>query len=170
MEYTVKRSSRRSVSMEVGAGGRIIVRAPMTMSPDEIESFVLKHRKWAEKHIRMVMEREQKHPPATDENKKNMARQVAEIIKPRVEYYAALMGVHPNGIKITGADKRFGSCSSKNSLCFSYRLLEFSPRAIDYVVVHELAHIRHKNHGPAFYAEIAKVMPDYKLREQELKR
>ncbi len=170
MEYTVIRSSRRSISMEIGPGGRIIVRAPRTMAAAEIESFVLRHSKWAEKHIPRVIERERNHPPVTARDKKIMAGQVAEIIEPRVRYYASLMGVEPQGVKITGADKRFGSCSSRNSLCFSYRLLEYSPRAIDYVVVHELAHIRHKNHGPAFYAEIAKVMPDYKLREKELKK
>lgn len=79
------------------------------------------------------------------------------------------MGLTPAGIKITSAEKRFGSCSAKDSLCFSYRLMLYPPDAVDYVVVHELAHIRHKNHGKQFYALIAQVMPDYKERERLLK-
>ena len=85
-------------------------------------------------------------------------------------HYAAIMGVVPTGIKITSAKTRFGSCSSKNSLCFSLYLMAYPDRAIDYVVVHELAHIRQKNHSPAFYAEVAKVMPDYKERVKLLKQ
>ena len=87
----------------------------------------------------------------------------------RVAYYAALMGVEPAGVKITTARKRFGSCSGKNSLCFSCLLMLYPPEAVDCVVVHELAHIRHHDHSPAFYAFIDSVMPDYRRRERLLK-
>ena len=79
------------------------------------------------------------------------------------------MGLTPTGVRITGARRRFGSCSAKNSLCFSWRLMLYPQAAVDYVVVHELAHIAHKNHGPAFYACIAAVLPDYKARIRLLK-
>ena len=84
-------------------------------------------------------------------------------------HYAEWMGVTPTGVKITGAKTRFGSCSAKNSLCFSLYLMAYPDAAVDYVVVHELAHIRHKNHSPAFYAEVARVMPDYRERRKLLK-
>ena len=73
------------------------------------------------------------------------------------------------GITITGARKRFGSCSGKNRLSFSWRLMDYPPAAIDYVVVHELAHIRHHNHSPAFYELVASVLPDYKKRQALLR-
>ena len=79
------------------------------------------------------------------------------------------MGVRPASIKITGARTRFGSCSSKGSICFSWRLMQYPDAAIDYVVVHELAHLRHMNHSAAFYAEIARVMPDFEARRNLLK-
>ena len=79
------------------------------------------------------------------------------------------MGLEPTGVKITSAKKRFGSCSAKNSICYSWRLMLYSKEAIDYVVVHELAHIAHKNHGPQFYALIEKYLPDYKEREKLLR-
>lgn len=80
------------------------------------------------------------------------------------------MGVSPTGIKITSAKKRFGSCSGKNSLCFSFMLMQYPEEAVDYVVVHELAHIRHHNHSRDFYRFIEKYMPDYKEREKLLKK
>ena len=64
---------------------------------------------------------------------------------------------------------RYGSCSSKNSICYSWRLMEKPGAAIDYVVVHELAHLKHKNHGPGFYACVAGVLPDYRERRKLLK-
>ena len=73
------------------------------------------------------------------------------------------------GVKITTAQKRYGSCSGKNSLCFSCFLMRQPEAAIDLVVVHELCHIREKNHGPAFYALLARYLPDYKERKKLLK-
>ena len=92
-----------------------------------------------------------------------------EYLPDRVAYYSGLMGVTPTGITVTGAKKRFGSCSGKNSLCFSWRLMRYPSEAIEAVVVHELAHIRHKNHSTAFYAEVERWLPDYKKRIQLLK-
>ena len=91
------------------------------------------------------------------------------VLPPKVEHYAALMGVRPVGVTITAAKTRFGSCSAKNRLCFSLYLMRYPEDAVDYVVVHELAHIRHHNHSPAFYALVARFMPDYRRREALLR-
>ena len=79
------------------------------------------------------------------------------------------MGVKASYIKITSAKTRFGSCNPQNGICFSWRLMLYDRRAVEYVVVHELAHIKQKNHSAAFYAEINKVMPDYKRRRELLR-
>ena len=86
-----------------------------------------------------------------------------------MEQYASLMGLRPAGISITGARTRFGSCSAKNRICFSWRLMRYPEAAIDYVVVHELAHIRHKDHSPAFYDCIARILPDWRERRALLR-
>ena len=87
----------------------------------------------------------------------------------KVQRYAALMGVQPAGVKISGAKTRWGSCSSKKSLNFSWRLVMAEEDVIDYVVVHELAHIKQMNHSPDFWAIVQNIMPDYKVRRQQLK-
>jgi predicted metal-dependent hydrolase len=87
----------------------------------------------------------------------------------KVAYYASKMGVSPSGVKINGAKTRWGSCSSKQSLNFSWRLMMSEDEAIDYVVVHELAHIKEMNHSQRFWAIVAEVLPDYKKRQSQLK-
>ena len=67
-------------------------------------------------------------------------------------------------MKITSAARRWGSCSAKNSICYSFRVMRLPPALREYIVVHELAHIRVKNHSAAFYAEVGRYLPDYKQR------
>ncbi|MBR7150378.1 MAG: M48 family metallopeptidase, partial [Oscillospiraceae bacterium] len=65
---------------------------------------------------------------------------------------------------------RFGSCSGKNALSFSWRLMQYPMEAVDYVVVHELAHIREHNHSSAFYAIVERYLPDWRERAALLKK
>ncbi len=83
--------------------------------------------------------------------------------------YAARMGVTPEGVRISGAKTRWGSCSGQNRLSFSWRLMMAAEPAVDYVVVHELAHIKEHNHSPRFWAEVERVFPDTHARRQLLK-
>jgi len=87
----------------------------------------------------------------------------------RVAVYASQMNVTPAAIKINNAMKRWGSCSSKKNLNFSWRLIMADDSIIDYVVVHELAHLVEMNHSSRFW-EIARcVLPDYKTEQKKLK-
>ena len=92
------------------------------------------------------------------------------MVLPRlVEKYSELMGLYPSSVKITSARTRFGSCGPNNSICFSWRLMAYPAEVAEYVVVHELAHIKHRNHGDEFYALVEKYLPDYKDRRRLLK-
>ena len=96
-------------------------------------------------------------------------KKARDILPGKVERFGRIMGVSPIGITITGAEKRFGSCSAKNRICFSWRLMAYPEEAIDYVVVHELAHIRHKDHSKRFYAFVEEVLPDWRERRRLLR-
>ena len=169
MTYEIIRSRRRTVALEVTADGRGLVRAPLTMPEEEIRRFVDSHGAWLQKAWDKVAARQAAHPPLTPQEAEALRRRAAAILPGKVAHYAAVMGVTPTSVKITAARTRFGSCSGKNRLCFSLYLIQYPEEAIDYVVVHELAHIRHHDHSAAFYAEVAKVMPDYKERRKLLK-
>lgn len=168
-EYEITRSRRKTLCLKVEADGSVRVLAPMKASKKDIEAFVSKNQDFVLGAQARALARLEKYPPLSQEEKQRLAALAREYIPQRVQFYAKIMGDSPTGVKITMAERRFGSCSGKNSLCFSYRLMRYPKEAIDYVVVHELAHIRHKNHGRDFYKCIAAVMPDYKERQDKLK-
>lgn len=170
-DYVVIYSNRKTLGLEVSAEKGVIVRAPRRASQKEIERFVASHTVWIERAKARAQTRAANRPVFSDDPAEiaRLKKLAKEKIPPRVAYYAALLGVTPQKIGYTKAKTRFGSCSGKNSINFSCYLMLYSDRAIDYVVVHELCHIRHKNHSKAFYEMIAGVMPDYKEREKELK-
>ncbi len=169
MEYTVFYEKRKTLSLKVETDLTITVKAPKGLPSGEIDRFVHAHALWIEKAKTRQLSRAQTENSLTDARMGELRACAKAEIPKRVAYFAKVMGVQPTGIKITSAKTRFGSCSGKNSLCFSWRLMLYPPDAVDYVVVHELAHIREKNHSPAFYAVVASVLPDYKAREQLLK-
>ena len=109
------------------------------------------------------------HPEPDEAGQAELIRRAKIELPPKVQYYAKLMNLYPTGLKITSARTRFGSCSGKNSICFSWRLMDYPESAIDYVVVHELAHIAHKNHGPQFWALVERYLPDYRARRAMLR-
>jgi len=87
----------------------------------------------------------------------------------QVWLYAKKMALMPTAVKINGAKSRWGSCSSKKSINFSWRLMMAEDDVIDYVIVHELAHLREMNHSPRFWAIVESALPDYRERKIKLK-
>lgn len=91
-----------------------------------------------------------------------------EVIEERVCFWGTRFGLIPTGITITGARQRYGSCSAKNRLSFSWRLILAPCQVIDYIVIHELAHIKVKNHSRKFWIYLERLMPEYRTRRQWL--
>lgn len=169
MEYKIIRSDRRTLSLQVNAEAEIVVRAPKKMKIGEIEKFVESNSAWIESKIEIVKRIRALHPEPTEEERAAYIAAAKEYLPQRVAYYAEIMGVEPAGITVTGARTRFGSCSGKNRISFSWRIMEYSKELVDYVIVHELAHIKHHNHSREFYGFIATVMPDHRERSKKLK-
>ena len=169
MNYTLVRSNRKTLCVSITPEGEVIVRAPQRLAKREIDRFVAAHAEWIAAHVEMARLRAEKYPEPDEAERAALIERAKAVLPPLVEKHARSMGVSPAGLKITGARRRFGSCSGKNSLCFSLYLMRYPMEAIEYVVVHELAHILEKNPGPAFYAVVAEEMPDYKVRAALLK-
>ncbi len=87
----------------------------------------------------------------------------------KVTLIASQNGFKFNGIRLSNASKRWGSCSAQNNLSFNISLCLLPESVIEYVIYHELCHIREKNHGKRFYALLQSLLPDYKQRVQDLK-
>lgn len=168
--YELIRSRRKTLALEITKDCRILVRAPMRLPRATIDEFVEKHSGWIAKHL----EQQRRHsasapPPPSPEEIEVLKTKARAILPEKVRFWSQKMGVCPTGVKVTTARKRYGSCSGKNSLCFSCFLMQYPDAAVDLVVVHELCHIWEKNHGPKFYALLEQYLPDYKERKKLLK-
>jgi len=169
-DFEIIRSERRTLSLEITSEAQLVVRAPKRCPAAYIRSFVESKEGWIEKHMEKQRLRAEQRKELSAEDIADLVIRAKKELPPLVEKYAAIMELTPTGVKITRAEKRFGSCSSKNRLCFSCRLMLYPQEAKEYVVVHELSHLVHRNHGKAFYALIQSVLPDYKERNALLKK
>ena len=95
--------------------------------------------------------------------------QAQAVMTERVQHYSALHGFSPGQVKITSARTRWGSCSSNGTLNFTWRLVMAPLEVIDYVVLHELAHLRVKNHSKKFWSVVAAICPQYKSHRKWLR-
>ena len=93
-----------------------------------------------------------------------------DILKKRTALWCSKTGLKCNSVKITSARRKWGSCSSRKEIIYSRQLICLSFYEIDYVIVHELTHTLHMDHSSQFYADVAKVLPDYKNREAALRQ
>ena len=209
----VKFSNRRkNLAIQISNDGEIIVKAPYGTPEETIRLALEKHKKWIEKKLfeinqrdpkflkrkfingegflylgnwyRLEIVKNQKEPLILkdffylSDKYKEKAREVfinwykkqaKKVINERVNYYSNLTGLNPKSVKITSAQKRLGSCSSKGNLNFSWRLVMLPVRVIDYVVVHELAHLEEHNHSKNFWVKVKTIMPDYEKHKNWLK-
>lgn len=90
-------------------------------------------------------------------------------IPPRVEYFRAKMDVHPKAVKVIDLKNRWASCTPGGNLNFHWKCMMAPLTVLDYVVVHELAHLLHPNHSAAFWSEVDKVLPDHQARKEWLR-
>lgn len=96
-------------------------------------------------------------------------REKAEgVLRERTEYFAQLMQVKPKEIMIKTQKSRWGSCDRHNNIRYNWKIIMAAPELLDYLVVHELAHIRVKNHSKKFWDVVAQILPDHKARRKAL--
>ncbi len=92
-----------------------------------------------------------------------------ERLTEKTTRYAGIMGVSPNSISVRNYKSRWGSCSSRGDISYNWRIIIAPHRIVDYVVVHELCHLKHPNHSPAYWRSVKREMPDYNECRQWLK-
>lgn len=96
-------------------------------------------------------------------------KKAKQHLRKRVDFFSHELKLRAKSVKITSAEKRWGSCSAEDKLSFSFRLIMAPPAIIDYVIVHELMHTKEKNHSAAFWKLIEAAMPEYKTHRRWLK-
>ena len=162
------RSRRRSVGIRIEDSGEITVRAPLRMPEREIRQVLESKRSWIEKTLAKISSRPQL-PKLTAEEVNALADRALKEIPPRVAARAKQMGVTYGRITIRNQKTRWGSCSAKGNLNFNCLLMLCPEDVLDYVIVHELCHRKVMNHSARFYAEVTRVLPEYRQYERWLK-
>jgi len=182
-EYEIRESARaKRLGITVHSDGRVTVTKPLRVSEKRVHAFVEKYRDWIETSQAKFLRRAERQKktglttlalPRPRKNSKayEEARKLARaLVTERLQHFNQVYGFRYGTISIRDQKTRWGSCSAAGNLSFNYRIV-FLPQALqDYVVVHELAHVREHNHSARFWTQVARTVPDHTLLKKELKR
>ena len=164
------RSRRRSIALQVTEEGFLVVRAPRMISQRDIFRFVEEKRLWIERKVREAALRARSAPPPpSPEEEKRLKVLARDAFIERACLYAEKMGVRFEKIRLGSARTRWGSCGPRGTLSFNWKLIQAPTEVLDYVVIHELAHLVEHNHSPRFWAKVAEHCPDFRTAKRWLK-
>lgn len=178
---TVVRSKRKSYGIVVDEDGQVSVRIPLRGSMMVAKNLVRDKQDWILEKVALQKQRKQerearaaesesKYTPQQRAGLERRYRQAAkEYIPKRADYFAQRIGVSYERIRIAEQKTRWGSCSSRGTLSFNWKLMLAPPKVLDYVVVHELCHLIEMNHSPRFWNLVEEIIPDYKEYRKWLK-
>lgn len=171
MEYTIIKSNRRTLALEIKKNG-LIVRAPSRATDEEINAFIERHKRWIENNFLKMKKRKELLDgvaPLSKSDIQALYEKALNVIPDRVKHYASIIGVTYGRITIRNQRSRWGSCSAKGNLNFNCLLMLAPPDVLDSVIVHELCHRKVMNHSDEFYAEVLRVFPNYYICNKWLK-
>ena len=161
LEYQIKYSKIKNIYIQIKEG-QVIVKAPKRVSKKEIEKLIEQKAEWIQKSLEKEKQKQIKQPLYTREQFKQIVESNAnELIKET--------DLIPNKITIKQIKYAWGSCSSKKNITINLELIKYSEKAIRYVILHELSHIKYMNHSKDFWNLVKKYMPEYKEIQKEFK-
>ncbi len=177
---TIIRTRRKSYGIVVDEKANVQLRIPLRGSEKKALEMAEEQKDWILSKISLQQkragEREQIQKEAaerfTDAQRRKLEKQyrkaAKELIPKRAGYYAQILGVTFQRIRITETKTRWGSCSPRGTLSFHWKLLLAPEGVLDYVIVHEVCHLKEINHSEKFWAWVAFLMPDYKEKKKWL--
>lgn len=173
--FTIRKSKRKTWAISVEESGEVLLKIPLFATEADINRILADKKDWIITHYNKRQEILKNRPvstlsPQQREALKNRYVQAAkEYIPKRAAYYNQFTGGEYTRITIREQKTRWGSCSSRGTLSFNWKLMLAPPAVLDYVVVHELCHLKHMDHSREFWAAVEEVLPDYKEKRKWLK-
>lgn len=171
LQVQVTRKQMKSIRLKVTPLGEVRVSAPYGISDTDIEKMVKDRRNWIRKQQQAFENSPQAEAErATKEEQMAWRRVVSACVPPLVETWEPILGVKVKQLTYRNMKSRWGSCQpSTGKICISTRLALYPPECLEYVVVHEMAHLLVANHGPDFKGLLDRVMPDWRKRNEKLR-
>jgi predicted metal-dependent hydrolase len=171
IKYSVRKSRlARYLRLAIYRDGSLIATMPRGASEFFVEKFIREKADWILKKIEFFKNLGVR--PVQKISREDFLKQktqVLKLIQERVDYYNKILNFSFKKIAIKNNKSRWGSCSRKGNLNFNFKLIFLSLEVVDYVVVHELAHLGEFNHSKKFWRLVASALPDYRARRKELK-
>ena len=170
MEYKIIKSKRKSIGIEIKSDLTVLVRAPFFVSEHTIKKLIEEKSDWIEKKLRQIEERNKiSLPEFTNSELESLRDKTKTLITPKAEHFAKILGVSFNKLSVKKQKSVWGSCSAKRNINFNLLLCLCPDNVIDYIVVHELCHLKQLNHSKIFWGTVEKILPDYKSAKLWLK-
>ena len=171
-EYKVVRSARKTLSLSLDGDGAVVVRAPYLCPNAVIERFVKDSAGWIEARRKKAARIERKaveEGPLTKEDIAALAKAMKKALPEKLEYYSRILGVGYSRVSVRCQKTKWGSCSAKGGLNFNCLLMLAPEAVLDYVIVHELCHLKHMDHSKTFWAMVEGADPEYKTHRKWLR-
>lgn len=166
------RVSRRARRMRISISGSkgLIVTIPYRASIPLMEKFLHEKSHWIiEKLTTLSLQGRERFPAVSRANFLKNKEQAKALVLERIEHFNALYQFPFRSVSIRNQKTRWGSCSKSGNLSFNYKILLLTPRMADYIVIHELCHLRELNHSQRFWRLVAQVLPDHKEIRRDLR-
>ncbi len=173
ISYTLKRSLRsKKLCLCVYPDGTLEARAPRWISMREIERFISEKSQWIMEKLRLMEERG-KNPLfriSSKEEYKKYKKQAKHLAVWKLKMFNEVYGFDYKKISIRNQKTRWGSCSQKGTLSYNYKIALLPEKYANYIIVHELCHLKEFNHSRCFWDLVSATVPDYKAIRKELRR
>ena len=164
--YTTIRAKRRSIGMRLGSDGVFVVRAPMRLPQAAIDTWVATKAEWMQR----VLSQAPRQSARLSKEAQKAQRKLAEQVFPKryQELQPLFAYTRYPTLRLRSMRTRWGSCSSRGYITLNTRLVDYGPESLDYVILHELCHVAHPNHGPGFYRLFDSVCPRHREYRKRL--
>ncbi|TAK95155.1 M48 family peptidase [Patescibacteria group bacterium] len=169
LKYQLKKSRRvRRMRLAVYCDGSVVATAPQHLADSFIENWIQQKADWILNKLRNFERKGFRAIPKYSRKEYlQYKKQALLLAKSRLDYFSGIYNLQYQRISIRNQKTRWGSCSRHGNLSFNYKIATLEPHLADYIVVHELCHLREFNHSKNFWSLVAETIPDYKdIRRQ----
>lgn len=172
VEYQIRRSKRaKRLRLTVYCDGNFVVTVPKGLNMESVESYILKKTEWILRKLRIMKTRSNSFVVKMKNEKEyeKLKKEAFNLACRKVEKFNKIYGFNYNKVIIKNQKTRWGSCSKKGNLNYNYKIALLPDKLVDYIIVHELCHLKEFNHSKKFWSLVEKGLPDYKERIDGIK-
>lgn len=161
INYEITYSKIKNVYIQI-KDGKVIIKAPKRISKKELQKIIENKKDWINKNLEKSNQKQDRKALYTEE-------QFKQIVEKNANDLIKQTGLIPNKIRIRNIKYAWGTCSANKNITINYNLIKYSEKAIKYVILHELCHLKYMNHSKEFWDLVFKYMPEHKEIRKEFK-